>query len=50
MTLEERVSQLADLACELAKRIADLEKKVGRLETATPAHLKNVERRNRNYG
>jgi len=45
MTIEQRVDQLAELACDLAKRVKELEAKVARLETAMPPHLGKIERR-----
>jgi len=45
MTTEQRIAQAIDLLCDFGKRIKELEKKVERLETATPRHLGKVERR-----
>jgi hypothetical protein len=45
MTAEERISQLADLVCALAKRVKELEKKVAALEKSSPLHLGKIERR-----
>jgi len=45
MTIDQRIAQAIDMLCEFGKRIKELEKKVERLETATPPHLRKIERR-----